>query len=59
MQTVTEVAAVLKVTSRTVLNLIRRGELRRVKVGRSTRIRLFDLERYIERQTQPFRRQRS
>jgi excisionase family DNA binding protein len=36
--TMPEIAGMLRVDVRTVKNLIRRGELRRLKVGRSVRI---------------------
>jgi len=43
-----EVAEVLGVTDRTVWELVRKGELRNVKVGRSVRIDPADLRQFIE-----------
>lgn len=37
--TVTEAAALARVTSTTIYNMIKRGELRRFKIGRATRLR--------------------
>jgi len=50
--TVKEVAETLKVTERTVYNLIERGDIPRVKVGRAVRIRREDMKDYIERQSE-------
>jgi excisionase family DNA binding protein len=43
-----EVAEVLGVTDRTVWELVRKGELRNVRVGRSVRIDPADLKQFIE-----------
>ena len=49
-----EVAALLQCHARTVHRLIKRGELRAVKVGREYRIRREDYEAYLDAQaTQP------
>jgi excisionase family DNA binding protein len=50
LMTVPEVAAVLRVAPNTVWELFRQGKLRRTKVGRLTRVRQTDLERFLERQ---------
>jgi len=42
-----EAAELLSVSPRTIANLIRRGILPKVKVGRATRVRLSDLERLV------------
>jgi excisionase family DNA binding protein len=44
-----EVAEKLAVTRRTVENLISRGQLASVKVGRARRVALADLEDYVQR----------
>lgn len=49
LRTVKQAAEQLQVSRGTIYALFRRGELRRVKVGQGTRIRLWDLERFIER----------
>ncbi len=51
MLTVAEVASVMRVSRMTVYRLIRRGQLRAVKVGRNYRVREDDLERYLESHT--------
>lgn len=45
--TIPEAADFLKVTRQTVYNLINRGELRRFKVGRSTRIPAADVHALV------------
>lgn len=45
--TVQEVAALTRVSTMTVYRLIKRGELRAVRVGRSYRIRRQDLIKYL------------
>jgi excisionase family DNA binding protein len=50
--TVPEVAAELAVHRRTVERLIADGQLRRVRVGRSSRIRRDDLAEFIRRNTE-------
>jgi excisionase family DNA binding protein len=47
--TAKETADVLKVTVRTVYNLLERGELRGVKVGRVWRFSEDELKAYLER----------
>ena len=50
--TVSEVAAVLRVSNMTVYRLINAGELPAVRIGRSFRLRAEDLDRYLaERHT--------
>jgi len=46
---VREAARLLGVSPRTVNGLLARGVLERVKIGRSTRVRLSDVQRVIER----------
>ncbi len=46
--TAEEAASLLKVAPNTVYRLIRSGEIRVVRFGRSVRIRREDLERFIE-----------
>ncbi len=46
--TVAEVAAVLRVSTMTVYRLIKAGELRAVRVGRSYRLREDDVDGYLE-----------
>ncbi len=48
--TVPEAAAVLRIHPNTVWKLFRRRLLKRTKVGRSSRVRQSELERFIERQ---------
>ncbi len=43
-----EVAAVLRVSTMTVYRLIKAGELRAVRVGRSYRLREDDVDGYLE-----------
>ena len=45
--TIEQVAERLAVARRTVFRLIEKGDIRAVKIGRLTRIRESDLERYI------------
>lgn len=45
-----EVADQLRVSTMTVYRLIRRGELPAVRVGRNYRVRLDDLEAFLEQQ---------
>lgn len=51
--TVAEVASVMRVSRMTVYRLIRRGELRAVRVGRNYRVREQDLTEYLETQAVP------
>ena len=46
-----EVAETLRVSTMTIYRLIRRGELPAVRVGRNYRVRVSDLDRYLEQQT--------
>lgn len=46
---VREAARLLGVSPRTMNGLMTRGVLERVKIGRSTRVRLSDIQRVIER----------
>jgi len=46
-----EAAAYLAVTSGTVYRLVRSGELAHVRIGRSVRFRVVDLNRYLEERT--------
>ena len=46
--TVKQVAEILQVTEQTIYNLMSRGELEKVKVGRASRIKEKDLMEYIE-----------
>lgn len=46
--TVSEVAAVMRVSNMTVYRLIKGGELAAVRVGKNYRIRETDLERFLE-----------
>ena len=48
---VKEASKILSVTEQTVRNLIYRGELEKVKVGRAVRIEEKELMRYIEKNT--------
>ncbi len=47
--TVAEVAAVMRVSRMTVYRLIRRGQLKAIRVGRNYRVREEDLTTYLER----------
>jgi len=47
LKTVSEVAALLRVSNMTVYRLIRSGELPALRVGKSYRIRAADLEAYL------------
>ncbi len=47
--TVKEAAAALSVSKRTVENLLNRGHLKRVKIGRRTVIRETDLRKLLDR----------
>ena len=47
--TAPEVADVLRCTRRTVENLVARGELRPIHVGRLVRFRSTDIDAYIDR----------
>lgn len=47
--TVQEVADLMRVSSMTVYRLIKAGDLRAVRVGRSFRIREADVNEYLER----------
>lgn len=51
--TVAEVATLMRVSRMTVYRLIRRGELRAVRVGRNYRVREEDLNDYLESQAVP------
>jgi len=53
--TVKQVAEILQVTEQTVYNLMSRGKLEKVKVGRASRIEETELQEYINRNktTQP------
>ncbi len=46
--TVAEVAAILRVSNMTVYRLIKAGELRAARVGKSYRIREDDVDAYLE-----------
>lgn len=48
LMTYQQVADVLGVTDRTVWELVRKGELRNVRVGRSVRVDPVDLRQFIE-----------
>jgi excisionase family DNA binding protein len=48
--TVAEVATLMRVSRMTVYRLIRRGQLKAIRVGRNYRVREDDLERYLEAQ---------
>lgn len=53
--TVQEVCGVLRITRRTAMGLIARGELTAFKVGQAWRIEARDLDVYIEHQKQAAR----
>lgn len=46
--TVAEVATVMRVSRMTVYRLIRRGQLKAIRVGRNYRVREDDLSQYLE-----------
>lgn len=46
--TVAEVASVMRVSRMTVYRLIRRGQLKAIRVGRNYRVREQDLREYLE-----------
>lgn len=46
--TVAEVASVMRVSRMTVYRLIRRGQLKAIRVGRNYRVREEDLRAYLE-----------
>jgi excisionase family DNA binding protein len=48
--TVAEVASVMRVSRMTVYRLIRRGQLKAIRVGRNYRVRENDLDEYLEAQ---------
>ena len=48
--TVAEVAAVMRVSRMTVYRLIRRAQLKAIRVGRNYRVRSADLDEYLESQ---------
>jgi len=48
--TVAEVASVMRVSRMTVYRLIRRGQLKAIRVGRNYRVRENDLDEYLESQ---------
>ena len=48
--TVAEVAAVMRVSRMTVYRLIRRAQLKAIRVGRNYRVRQADLDEYLESQ---------
>jgi excisionase family DNA binding protein len=48
--TVAEVANVIRVSRMTVYRLIRRGQLKAIRVGRNYRVREDDLNEYLEEQ---------
>ena len=49
--TVEEVATVMRVSRMTVYRLIRRGQLKAIRVGRNYRVREDDLNEYLEEQS--------
>ena len=48
--TVAEVASLMRVSRMTVYRLIRRGQLKAIRVGRNYRVREDDLNEYLEAQ---------
>ncbi|MEX0873443.1 MAG: helix-turn-helix domain-containing protein [Actinomycetota bacterium] len=48
--TVAEVALAMRVSRMTVYRLIRRGQLKAIRVGRNYRVREYDLNEYLESQ---------
>jgi excisionase family DNA binding protein len=51
LMTVVEVATVMRVSRMTVYRLIRRGQLKAIRVGRNYRVREDDLNEYLEAQS--------
>ena len=51
--TVAEVATALQVSRMTVYRLIRRGQLKAIRVGRNYRVREDDLNQYLESSSVP------
>lgn len=51
--TVHEVADLMRVSTMTVYRLIKAGDLRAARVGRSYRVREADVETYLQRGTAP------
>lgn len=51
--TVADVASVMRISRMTVYRLIRRGQLRAVRVGRNYRVREEDLKAYLDSSTVP------
>jgi excisionase family DNA binding protein len=51
--TVPEVARYLKLSKSKVYNLVQRGEIPSIKIGRNVRIRQSDLDQWLDEQTQP------
>jgi excisionase family DNA binding protein len=49
--TAKEASKILSVTEQTVRNIITRGELKKVNVGRAVRVQERDLQKYIEQNT--------
>jgi excisionase family DNA binding protein len=49
--TVEEITDVLKVTQRTVYNYIKKGELKAVKIGKYWRVKLVDLQKFVDQGT--------
>ena len=49
--TVQEVAELMRVSTMTVYRLIKSGELRAARIGRSIRLREREVEAYLERET--------
>jgi len=52
--TVPEVADYLKLSKSKVYNLVQRGEIPSIKIGRNVRIRESDLDQWLDDQTQPY-----
>ncbi len=50
LMTVAEVASVMRVSRMTVYRLIRRAQLKAIRVGRNYRVRSTDLDEYLESQ---------
>lgn len=53
-----EVADLLRVTTRTVGNLVKRGQLAKVKVGRSVRFEATEVDRYLKSSAVPVQQTR-